>query len=235
MKKITLLTTTILIAGLFMSCASKEAYEEEAPYYEEDGLEAELSDHYVSPEMSDDFLGNFNPIQLDSKVALVKQMSKLSVKQLDDNYLNPKKNTIEITFRYGVNVTTIILNKAERDKIKEAAEQFLADYESKTLKRQKPNSKTAYFKSKCTLYWGVLSDSNVSYKNAYFANHEFINKRAYFLLHFIPSETKKGGDTYTPKTVLYFSPTQLRDFIELLDQDYLNAQVKSLRDKAYTY
>ena len=28
MKKITLLTTTILIAGLFMSCASKEAYED---------------------------------------------------------------------------------------------------------------------------------------------------------------------------------------------------------------
>ena len=235
MKKIILLTTTIIFVGLFMSCASKEAYEEEAPYFEEEELDDELSEHYVSPEVSDDFLGNFNPIELDSKVALVKQMNKLSVKQLDNNYLNPKKNTIEITFRYGVNVTTVILNKAERDKIKAAAEQFLADYEAKTLKRQKPNSKTAYFKSKCTLYWGLLTDSNVSYKNAYFANHEIINKRAYFFLHFIPSETKKSSDVYTPKTVLYFSPTQLKDFIELLDQDYLNAQVKSLRDKAYTY
>ena len=39
----------------------------------------------------------------------------------------------------------------------------------------------------------------------------------------------------TPKFDLYFSPTQLRDFMELLDQEYLNSQVQELRDKAYTY
>lgn len=235
MKSIKIITTTILIASLFMSCASKQDYEDEAPYFEEEEDESALSDHYLSTEMTDDFLGDFSPIELDEKVALVKQMNKLAPKELNNIYLNPRDNTVEITFRYGINLTTVIFNKAERDKIKEAAEKFLADYDAKLLQRHKVNSKTAYFKSKCPLYWGVFSDSNVAYKNDYYVNYEYFNKRMYFLFHFSPSATKKGNDVYSAKTVIYFSPTQLRDFLEIMDQDYLNAQVKNLRTKAYTY
>ena len=236
MKKY-LFFTLIFCLIFFTACASKQTYEDEndVAYYAEGEEGAEdLSEIFVSPEITDDSLGNFNPIKIDSKVALVKSMDKLTPKQLDNNYLNPRNNTIELTFRYGVNITTIILDKKERTKIKEAAELFLSQYEAKELKRQKPKKNNAYFNSKCPFYWGVLSDSNTAPANDYFANYEIINKRAYFLLHFVPSRTKKA-DVFTPKTVLYFSPSQLKDFLDLVDQDYLNAQVQNLRDKAYTY
>ena len=60
------------------------------------------------------------------------------------------------------------------------------------------------------------------------------NGKKYFLLHFSRTETRNGQE-YTPQVNLYLSPSQIRDFLEILDQEYLNSQVQELREKAYNY
>lgn len=240
MKK-QILVLAAISACLFMSCASKEVADDEIYYEGDEGF----SNVIDTPEIREDFIGDYNPIQLDDKMVLVKNFKKLSPKELRNSYLIPRKNTVEITFRYGANSTVIILNQKERTAIKEAAEKFLEEYEAKELHKHKVSRKTAYYRSYCPLYYGLLSTNNGTKKNEYYANYDIIDKRAYFLLHFVPSRnetnnTPKGSEngsvsSFTPKTVLYMSPTQVREFLELMDQEYLLSRVQNLNDKAYTY
>ena len=240
MKKTTLILFTLLSSLFFMSCASNDVADDDIYYEGEDG--EELHNDLANYEVKEDFLGDFDAIKLDDKVVLVKQIKKLAPRQLKHTYLVPRKNTIEITFHYGANQTAIVLNQKERTAIKEAAERFFAEYDAKELHKHKVNSKTAYYKSTCPLYWGVASTNYGTKKNAYYLNYEIIDRKAYFIIHFSPTrnDTGKGNgkgdiDSFTPKTRLYLSPSQLKDFIELMDQDYLLAQLQYLRDKAYKY
>ncbi len=238
MKK-SLLFTALLSAFVFISCASNDVSDSEI-YYSDDPNE--LSEALKTPEVTENFLGDFNPIKLDSKVVLVKSFGKLVPKELSNTYLIPRRNTIEVTFRYGANNTTFIWNQKDRTAVKEAAERFLAEYEAKELRKHKVSRKTAYYNSYCPLYYGLIGTNNGTSKNEYYINYEIVDKRAYFVIHFVPTrnDPDKGNesgsvDEFTPKTRLYLSPSQLRDFIELLDQDYLNANLELLRQKAYTY
>ena len=148
----------------------------------------------------------------------------------------PRENTIEIHFRTTVNSVCIILNQKEREKLRDSIQLFLSQYESKTLPRHKTNAKTSYYKSKCGYYYGVLEATVGTDNNDYWTNCAIIEKRAYFLLHMVPTRsTGKNNKSFTPKLNLYFSPSQLKDFLEILDQEYLNYEVEELRKKAYTY
>ncbi len=232
MKK-RVLFITAMSAFIFISCASKAAEDDHTIYYEGDEGYTEI---VTAPEKTEDFLGDFNPIKLEQRMFLVKSLNKLKPKEMQDIRLVPRRNTLELTFHYGVNNTVLILNSRERAKIKEAAELFLTQYENKEIPRHKINAKTAYFNSKCTLYWGVMSTEKGTKNNDYYANVEIFQKHAYFILHFVPTRGESNSDdAFTPKTVLYFSPSQTRELIELMDQDYLNAQVNYLEKKAYTY
>ncbi len=224
----------LITAFAFISCSSNKLdVEDDEIYYEGD---EGFTNVIEAEEIKEDFLGDFNPVQLESLMVLVKNLNKLNPREITNINLVPRKNTIEMTFRYGPNVTTLILNQAERNKITEAAKLFLSQYEEKTLPRHKVSKDTAYFTSKCTLYWGVAGTNNGSRNNAYYANVEIFQKHAYFILHFMPSRNEEGQeDSFTPKTRLYLSPSQVRELIARFDQEYLNAQVKYLEKKAYVY
>lgn len=243
MKK-TLIKTIILCAlsmPLIMSCASNKK-SSKADYSYDDGndyLEEESEDEYseipieVRP-VSDDYLGDFDPIQLQSLMVLRKSGKKLNPKEYQKFYLVPRSNSVELTFRDVANEVSVIWSKPERDKIIEACNTFLKQYEEKTVPHQKVNSKTAYFKSKCSVWFGVLNADNGCSKNDYFVNCEFIDKRPYLVFKFIPTRCDKV-DAFTPKFALYMSPSQIREFLEVINQENLEALLKEKRERAYTY
>ncbi len=233
-----------LIAFLAVSCASTKKSSKAAAYEQdyEDGLYDEAAenqedseeDAVEAPEMTETFLGDFNPILVKETICLLKNGKKMRPKELSKTYLIPTNNNLEIHFRDIANQICIMFSQAEREKLVAAANQFLQEYETKTLSRGKVNRKTAYYVSKTPVYFGISGYSNGTDTCEYYANSEIFNKHAYFLLNFVPSRCTSGSG-FTPSEKLYFSPTQLKDFIEILDQEYLNAQVKELRQKAYSY
>lgn len=229
MKKI---LTIGIILTLLISCASNnindysEDYETEYP---------DFAEAIIKPEITEDFLGDFDPIEMENLIFLKKTNSTLSPKEINSIYLIPRTNTVELTFRDSVNTITVILNKTEREKIISACNTFLQQYDEKTLPHHKINSKTAYITSQCSLWFGVLSRSTGTSKNDYYINCEFIDKRPYLLLHFIPSRCENKTDVFTPKVSLYLSPTQVKDFIAQISQENLNILINELENKAYTY
>ena len=239
MKKILILSLITAVSVLSYSCASKNQTSEknyeydENEYYAEDSID-NTETVIIEPEMTDDFIGDYDPIELDRLMTLKKSGKTLKANEIKSVYLVPRSNNVELSFRSNVNQVIIILNKAEREKILEACNTFLKEYDEKTLKHQKINSQTAYFNSTCSLWYGVVAASIGCSKNDYFVNYEFFEKRPYLLIKFMPSRCDKGDD-FTPLVSLYMSPSQIRTFISQMNQDALEAQVKTLNDKAYTY
>lgn len=185
-------------------------------------------------ETRDDFLGDYNPIEIEELMFLQKYKNGVKPKQIRSVYLVPRNNCIELRFRDSANEIIFSLNKLERDKIIQSCNIFLNQYEEKSIPHHKVNSKTAYFKSHCNLWFGLLSASIECSKADYYVNCEFIDKRPYLLIRFTPSRCDNGKD-FSPKFSLYMSPTQIRTFINQMDQENLNMYVKTLNDKAYTY
>lgn len=240
-KKSFIICVILFISFLISSCTSSKKVVEEPDF--EDGLyvSEEEAEEIIStekessaPEMTDDFLGEFAPILLKNTICLTKSGKNMKPKELSKTYLIPARNNIEIHFRDLTNQICIVLNKSERDKLITAANTFLQEYETKTISRAKVSKKTAYYTSKVPVYFGLTGYSNGTEKCDFYANAEIFNKHAYFLLKYTPTRSEKGSG-FTPAISLYFSPTQLKDFLEILDQEYLNSEVEVLRKKAYTY
>ena len=225
------LYSVFIFSVLIMSCTSNKI----------ENTDAEINDNYdysevkviEAPEKSSDFIGDFGPIQMENLMVLQKSKGSVKPKEIKSVYLIPRTNSIELQFRDGLNIICIILDKTERDKIAAACNIFLTQYEERTLPHHKINSKTAYMNSKCSLWFGVSGPTMGSEKNDYYVNCEFIDKTPYLLIHFSPSRTTTNE--FTPKVSIYMSPTQIRTFLEQIKQENLEALVKTLEEKAYTY
>ena len=224
------------VSFITVSCASAKKSETVYSYDDESDYEDEYDEVTAIeiPVTTDEYLGDFDPVRLEPLMILKKSGKTLSPKELSNFYLVPRTNCIELTYRDNVNEISIIWSKAERDKIIEACKTFLTQYEEKTVPHHKVNPRTAYFNSKCGLWYGVLNADNACSANDYYLNCEFIDKRPYLLFKFSPSKCDKL-DQYTPKVVFYMSPSQIRDFLEIIDQDNLESQLTAKREKAYTY
>ena len=247
MKKIFSISLAIVLTAFLISCKSSKqeaqyVYNEELDEYvlvTEDGEVIEsASDEDVSlliPEPTEDFIGDFDPIQLQSLMALTKSVGKLKPKELRKNYLVPRSNSVEFYYRDVVNEICFILDYEQRQKLIEAGKQFLQDHEDHAFKKHKITKKTAYYNSKCSFWFGVTSVVNGTDKNDYFVNYDIIDKHAYMLITFLPSRVKNDHQLLTPKTTLYFSPSQVQELIEFLDQENLEKELATLIKRAYTY
>lgn len=226
MKKILLLL--IISSALFMACASNNTKADDD--YSED-YDSEI---IQTPETTDNFLGDYNPFQIENLMVLSKSSNSVKPKELNNNYLVPRTNTVELQFRNGINAVTVILNKTEREKIIQTCNTFLTQYEERSIPHHNVSSKTAYYNSKCSVYFGVTNASNGTDENDYFVNCEFIDKKPYLVIKFLPTRCDENS-TFTPKVSIYMSPTQIREFISIMNQEHLNELVKTLNEKAYVY
>ncbi len=234
MKKLT--TALLASMSLFMviSCASKDSSEDYD--YNYDYTQDEYG--YINdtePVATEDFLANIDPVELPSLFFLKKSGKKVTPKEVSKVGLIPRTNAVEMHLRTGTNEVAIILRKGERDKILNACQLFLDQYDAKTLPHTKINRKNAYFSSTCSVWYGLLSPSNGCERNNYYVICEFIDKRPYLLIRFAPTKNTSGEDSFTPKISLYMSPSQIRDFMEQMDQSKLEEYIQESKKKAYTY
>ena len=233
MKKITTILAALLAALLVISCASKSSddYDYTYDYTEDENTFINGSEDVFT----DDYLGNFDPIELEPVYFLTKKGKKVSPKEVRKIYLVPRTNAVEMHFLSGANQIGVVLRKQERDKILDTCRLFLQQYEEKTLPHTKVSSKNAYFNSTCSVWFGVMSPSYGCEKNKYFMICEFIDKKPYLLLRFTPTSSTTNQGVSTPKVSLYMSPSQIRDFLEAMDQENLEALIQESKKKAYTY
>lgn len=220
------------ISFLLFSCASNNVETTSSDYYDDYYGDAAVIEQ---PEVTESFLGDFNIIELDDLMFLQKSKGAVKPKEIKTIYLVPRTNSVEFHFRDNINYICFILNKTERDKIFTACETFLEQYESRTVPHQKVNSNTAYVNSKCSFWFGALTPSTGCESNDYYVNCEFINKQPYLLIQFLASRCEEPKETFTPNVSLYMSPSQIREFMEVLKQENLEEKVKELKEKAYTY
>ncbi len=239
MKKLTKSLFCAACALAFISCASKSSDSYDYSYddsYDYTLDESELINFDNEQETDENFLADIGPVELAPLYFLKKSGNSLKPMEVRKVALVPRTNAVEFHFRDGANEIAVILRKAERDKILDACNKFLEKYESKTLEHMKVSNKTSYFKSKCSLWYGLMSPNIGCEANEYFISHEFINKRPYLLIRFLPTRTTSDhGKSFTPKISLYMSPSQIRDFIEQIDQEKLKQSIEENRKKAYTY
>ncbi len=234
MKKTVAVIAAAAFTLLFISCASKEAENYDYSYdYTQDEYEY-IND--AEPVSTDDFLASIEPVDLEPLYFLKKSGKKVSPREVTKVALVPRTNAVEFHFRTGPNEVAIIWRKAERDKILDACQTFLQQYEEKTVPHVKVKIKNAYFDSRCSLWYGVIGPANGCEKNKYYVIPEFIDKRPYLLIRFVPTQiTSSSTYQFTPKVSLYLSPSQVRDFMEVMNQDNLEAVIKTHKEKAYTY
>lgn len=248
MKKFIFLSSAILIAAAFISCKSTKqekqyVYNEELDEYvlvtvnSDDDIVYDSDDDIalIVPEATEDFLGDFDPIQLQSLMALTKFSGKLKPKELRKNYLIPRSNSVEFYYRDLVNEICFILDYKERQNLIEAGTKFLEEHEAHSFTKHKVNKKTAYYNSQCSLWFGVTNVASGTEYNDYYVNYDIIDKHAYMVLVFIASRTKDDPEIFTPNAKLYFSPSQVKELIEFLEQDNLQAELVNLMKRAYTY
>ncbi len=233
MKNTIAVISAATLSFMVISCASKASEDYNADYdYREESYEFINGTEPVSTE---NFLANIDPVELGNIYFLHRNGKKLTPKEVRNAYLVPRTNAVELHLHDGVNNLIIIWRKAERDKILDTCRTFLQQYDEKTLPHTKVNRKNAYFNSTCSLWYGVLTASNGCEKNKYYMITEFIDKRPYLLLRFSPTQATSGGNQYSPKVSLYMSPSQIRDFLEVMDQQNLEAVIEENKKKAYTY
>lgn len=187
------------------------------------------------PEVDPNFLGDYEPIQLENAMGWVTLFGKEKPKEIELHFI-PRTNRVEMYFRDLQNRVCIILTPEHRQMMTEAALQFLSEQETGNMPDRKANSKNFYFQSVATVGWGVTGIARVAEKAKLQFNYEYFrDKRPYFLLKTLPAPDRDEPDVYSPTIEVYFSPAQLEALYEILNQDALQALVDELNEKAYAY
>ena len=149
MKKLTKSLICAACTIAFISCASKTS--DSYDYTYDDSYDYTLDESQIiiteeDEESNENFLADIDPVELAPLYFLRKSKNTMKPLEVRKVALVPRTNALEFHFRETANDIAIILRKAERDKILEACNTFLSEYESKTLAHRKTNSKTAYLR-----------------------------------------------------------------------------------------
>ena len=233
MKKIRSILSVALLAATFFvtSCATSDGMSGGAVGQSLSSTSLGSGSSYAAT------LGDFDPQILPQVMSLFYSFKKLKPRNLQKIYLIPRTNKVEIHFRDNINSLCIILPEPSRRAIISAADQFEKDVEAGTIRDEKATDKNAYATMKCDFWWGVASPSTGAENTRMLANTKIVDGKAYFVLR-IPSaegRTESKKSAFSPYTELYFSPAQLRELCEILDQEYLEEVVQALQQKADAY
>lgn len=186
-------------------------------------------------EVDPNFLGDYEPIQLENAMGWVTLFDKEKPKEIE-LYFVPRTNRVEMYFRDLQNRVCVILTPEHRQMMTDAALQFLSEQEAGNLPDRKANSKNFYSQSVATVGWGVTGISRITKKSKLQFNYEYFrDKRPYFLLKALPAPDQDEPDVFSPTIEIFFSPAQLEALYEILRQDALQALVDELNAKAYAY
>lgn len=182
------------------------------------------------------FIGDYDPLRLENFIALTYSAAG-GLKPLEANlYFVPRSNNVEMYFRSSINEIAWVLSPENRDTIRTGAEAYVTAYREENLSEIKPNEKNAFISGTTSLAWGVLAPVHTAEEVPFWINYSYLEAgKPYFMLHFTPARAKDDDSIFSPSVQVYFSPSQLSSFLDLLDQVYLESLVNELNTKAFTF
>ena len=182
------------------------------------------------------FVRDFDPLKMEDVIALSYSAAG-GLKPLEiRSYFVPRNNNIELYFRSSINEIALVLSLENRDLIRLGAETYLTSCSEESSPLNNPNQKNAIASGKTSMGWGVLGLANTAENVPFWINYKYLEEgRPYFMMSFSPSSSKDDASIYSPSVQVYFSPSQLNSFLEIIDQIYLESLVDELNVKAFTF
>ena len=123
-------------------------------------------------------------------------------------------------------------DKENRAVLARAAEAYFSDFENKRLQRKGRHTDRAYGKIQYMLNWGTISSSTPNNGTGEgYVGYEFVKGAPYFTIYNYEFENDyyaKAGDATTKHSNFvkyYFTKSQLRQLVNLLSEDNINAQL----------
>lgn len=172
------------------------------------------------------FIADVDAISLGSLTYQIKSFGKLKQHTLSRFFVAPRRNTVEMWYRDGVNTEEIVLGQGARVAVAEAVRAFVNEWEEHNLQNVKANAKNAYASGYLDFSFGVVSAAHELERIPFYMNCIFIEGQPYLVMR-IPSQKVKNEDgVYSPYTELYFSRTQAETLAERLEQGYLEQLVQ---------
>lgn len=213
-KTIVLLVATVL----FASCASAPKVVEDDP----------------------NFLGDFNPIQLDDVLCIRETLGSLKPTEIRLFFV-PRSNVVEAYLRDGMTAYVLLFEGEERqgliDGITSYGEAYAAyvDGDTSTLPEREPNRKNYGNTGTMSVSWGVASTARNN-TTTFQTNYKYLEpNKPYFELLVETTKDKGNTTSVSPVLRLYFSPTQLDVLLEQIDQVNLQQLVDDLQTAAFAF
>lgn len=191
-------------------------------------------------EKTDVFLGDFDPIQLETIMAIRYSMKKIRPIEVR-LFLVPRTNTIEAYLRDGMTAYVVVLDKDARKTLSEGIALYAEAYQSfledgsKALPQRKPTDNNAFNRGDLSVSWGVISATH--HNDAKFnTNYSYLeSKKPYFRFTVESTADKDESDIFSPYLHLYFSPSQLETLLNITNQDALDEIVAEKEKAAFTF
>ena len=134
---------------------------------------------------------------------------------------SPRTNYIYVRGRIGIDQIEAGFSYNERQKILEAKDKYLLEYETKNLTTQKPSKKNAYSLGDVPVRWGVAGLTH-SADTTYMTNVEYILEgKPYFRIQLQQAKEDDGSGNSSPRVMVYISPSQWEKIIEACNQERL--------------
>lgn len=216
-SRLTMLTVTaaVLILLTITSCASSK--EPEAPR-----------------QPDENYLGDFNSFQLENVMCITKSATgKLNPLEME-MYFAPRTNTVQSRFTYGMDKVSLSFNYAQRQAFYEGIVAYMEAYNAGNMPVRDPDKKNFLTRTPVTVSWGVFG---LAYTTETFVriNYEYLEPGKPYMVATFENEKAKDDEAYSPVMNLYFTPSQLENLVEIIDQDAFQARVDELNRQAFEW
>ncbi len=187
-----------------------------------------------------DFIGNFNPFQLENIICVKETASGISPVEIRVFFV-PRTNIVEMYLRDGMTTYVLLLEGEERKQLFEGISQYAQAYgaytqgETGALENREPTRKNSFNSGTMSVSWGVASASRNN-TTVFYTNYKYLEeRRPYFELLVDKTKDKDNSSVFSPVLRLYFSPTHLDTFIDTLGQERLVQLVEELEAEAFAF
>ena len=215
MKK-TLLTFIIALSVLlsFTSCASKE----KPPRERDETFVADI----------DQFVVETLPLYASFS------MNKPKIQEFTFIFF-PRSNYIFVRGRVGIDQVEAGFSYNERQKLIQAKDLYLQEYETNSFSKEKPSKKNSYSTGDVYFRWGSAGLTH-STDTTYMTNVQYIlDGKPYFRLLFEQAKEDDGSGNSSPRINVYISPAQWETILEACSQERLEAMTDEILAQANAF
>lgn len=215
MKEKTILSAICLSACIYLMACSSTSVEGET----------------LKQEISSVKLGDFDEVELGAGTLYLKNVFSASLQRKDFSVmLYPDNGTAGILYKTTLTRLRLALDEDARNKITNAYNTYLKDYDEKKLDRKQTKFKAVYGSARARFAWGSMSYT-------YYGNPKismgyiFAGKSPYFCIMIPATEAVKNESSYLTirngGDILYFTRAQAGDLIKAISDDEIQDAINT--------